>query len=481
MNALRATARKLIPVGILAVSLAGAPSTGQDQPKTSDKASQEKVRELEKKQEDLQKMVGELNKEIKDLRKGEAGQGEKKEIAKGKTPDIKKRKALEDRQTPAPRLDDLTMHPDYRGFIPIPNTRAMIRFNARPRVDVAWTNGQGDKNRFITARIPVQGEASYDGPTLFNINAKATNLIFEVVAPEMPGDPRFYYQNDFFGAGDKEYEFRVQHLYGQLYNLVIGQTYSVFEDPDVWPDTVDYEGPNSMIWARRPLIHYMVGLEENLKLTFGIEQPNSYVPDLFGVPSPAGDVSPYSRYPDAAAQIRWQDAEVGHLELAGIVREIGANSATFGRDEVIGGGVNLSGSLQVSGNDVILGQLTYGKGIGGLCNDTSFEKSDAAFDLGGHLQALRYFGALLAFTHTWSDRFQSTASYGYVRLGSQPTQGPFAYDVTQYASANLVVQPFKEFENVAMGLEFLWGEKEVRNGNEGNLWRVQFGVRYSIF
>jgi hypothetical protein len=48
--------------------------------------------------------------------------------------------------------------PSLRGFLRIPNTRAMIRFNAKPRVDFTYDpENTGDDNRFVTARIPVFG------------------------------------------------------------------------------------------------------------------------------------------------------------------------------------------------------------------------------------------------------------------------------------------------------------------------------------
>jgi len=470
----------LMLVGVLAILIAVAPSGAQDQPgKTSD----DKIGDLEKRQKDLLRIVKDLEREIAGLKNREAtSEDEHWQKPVGQEADIRKRKAFQDRQSAAPRLDHHTLNPQYRGFIPIPNTRAMIRFNARPRVDATWDDGQGDKNRFVIAKIPVRGESNYDGKTQFNINSKATNLMAEVVAPDVPGNPRFYYQNDFFGSGDNEYEFRVQHMYGQIYNLVAGQTFSIFEDPDVWPDTVDYEGPNSMIWSRRPLIHYQAGLCEHTKLTFGIEQPNSDVADGVDATGTVVDnVDGYQRFPDAGAQIRIQDADVGHIELAVIVREIGGDSPTYGKDEVVGAGANLSGSLQVLGDDVILGQLTYGKGIGRFGNDTSFEKADAAFDSSGHLKALRYFGAMAAFTHNWSSRFRSTVSYGYVRLSNEAGQGAYAYDDTHYASANLVVQPFDEVRTVVMGLEVLFGRRKTQDHSTGDLTRVQFGIRYSIF
>ena len=85
-------------------------------------------------------------------------------------------------------------------------------------------------------------------------------------------------------------------MWGQYYNIIVGQTFSIFEDPDVWPDTVDYEGPNSAIFARRPLIRYLLPLSKEWQLNFGLEQPESEV-DLTGQPDKA---KPSTTRPTAA-------------------------------------------------------------------------------------------------------------------------------------------------------------------------------------
>jgi hypothetical protein len=53
----------------------------------------------------------------------------------GRASQIKDRPAMDDQQEAAPRPNDLTLDPEYRGFVPIPNTPVLIKFNAKPRVD----------------------------------------------------------------------------------------------------------------------------------------------------------------------------------------------------------------------------------------------------------------------------------------------------------------------------------------------------------
>jgi DcaP outer membrane protein len=185
---------------------------------------------------------------------------------------------MDDQQEAAPRPNDLTLDPKYRGFVPIPNTPVLIKFNAKRRVDFTEDpQNTGNRDRFVTAQIPVDGDFFQGEGKQFNVNAKGSQLSLDVRAPELPGSPRFYYHNDFFGSGGADLNFRVRQLYGQIFNVVLGQSFSVFEDPDAWPDTVDYEGPNSAIFARRPLVRYQWQVAKKWQLNFGLEKPSSEV------------------------------------------------------------------------------------------------------------------------------------------------------------------------------------------------------------
>jgi hypothetical protein len=370
------------------------------------------------------------------------------------------------------------MDPEYQGFMPVPNTGVIVKFNARPRLDITWDNREpGDEDRFVTAKIPVKGQPDYRSNNNFNMNAKASALSFEARAPGQPGDPRFYYENDFYGSGDNEYEYRIKHLYGKVYNFVFGHTFSVFEDPDIWPDTVDFEGPNSMIFARHPVLHYMQRLNDEWVLTFGIEDPGS-LPSAFQRGAELEEADDVNSWPDGGFNIRWTKKDVGHMQFATILRSVGADSETFGDDDVFGWGTNLSTSFNLFKNDIVKAQLTYGQGIGRYGNDSSFFNTDAAYDRDGDLKALSYFGGFFGYTHHWNEKWRSTATYGYVHLGDERTQDPEDYKSTHYSSINLMWQIDKK---MSIGIEGLYGHKEVISGADGDLFRLHTGIHWKLF
>lgn len=454
---------------------------------------------LKAQMETMQKNMQEMQKKISDLEAEKAkaaaaapstnapftttAGGEKVQFAPvtkevvGHASQVTPRNALNDQQEAAPRPDDLTLNPEYRGFIPVPNTPVLIQFNAKPRLDATVDNrNSGNNDRFVTATIPVTTDPTYGGGKVFNLNARGSSLSLDVRAPDMPGNLRFYYNNDFFGSGSGM-SYRIKQLYGQFFNVTAGFTYSPFEDPDVWPDTVDFEGPNSMIFARQPVVRYMIPMSEHWEVNFGIQQPSSDI-DTTG----HADVSPVNHAPDGAANIRWEDSKIGHVQIASIIRDVGANSPTLGNQSRLGWGINTSTSLNLFDKDSVQGQITFGRGIFHFANDnftyTGFAGGDAAYTTGGDLRTLQYVAPMVGYTHRWSDEWRSTASFGYVNLQNEGSQAAAAYNQTYYGSLNAVWQLRK---HMSIGFEGLYGYKKENGGANGDVWRFQTGLVYSLF
>jgi DcaP outer membrane protein len=408
-------------------------------------------------------------------------------IPPGRPSPVPPRDTFNDEQEAAPRPDDLLLSNKFRGFIPVPNTPVLIKFNAKPRVDFTWDpRNTGNNSKFVTATIPLDGSPDHGGGSVFNINAKGSRLMFDVRAPQVAGTPRFYFENDFFGSGPQEFNFRVRHIYGQIYNVIVGQTFSVFEDPDIWPDTVDFQGPNSMLSRRRPQARYQLPLSKEWNLNFSLEQPGSQPSDFVDsttTPATTTTVNGANHMPDGGMNARWEKADVGHVQLSTILRDVSskeftAAGQTLGRDSVFGWGLNLAGSFQVFKRDSVQSQITYGEGIGSYSNDASTFKTDGAFNESNNLVALPYFGLMVGYTHWWAEQWRSTVSYGYVDMDNEASQGPTAYNKTHYVSLNIVSQIRKR---LSVGLEGLYGVNTVANGDRGDAFRLQVGLIYKLF
>lgn len=430
-------------------------------------------------EEELQKQVEDLNKRLQKLEANSRTTSSpsilflervSSEDASGVASPVIYRAGIVDRQEAATRPGSQAIDPKYRGFFPVPNTPVIMKINFKPKVDAMWDNSNtGVPYRFVPAKFPLEGspEAGEDGQ--FNMSANGSQLRFDLRAPDQPGSVRIYYQNDFFGDDDKQMRYRLQHFYGEFFGVTSGFTYSVWEDPDVWPDTVDYEGPNAVIFARRAVVQYTHQLSQELNITIGLENPDFFVD--------GGDKT--TRMPDIPINLRYEKDKLGHVQLSGIVREIGSRDETGDEQYATGWGINLGTSLKLTKFTAFQFLGVVGEGVGGMGNDTSFLNSDAGYSSDGKLEALPYYSLMAGLTQHWSEEFRSTFTYGYADLDPASGMDDEFFANSTYASANIIWQIR---ERLSVGLEGLYGFKEVVNGaDSGDIYRVQLGMSYSAF
>jgi hypothetical protein len=418
----------------------------------------------------MQQMLNGLKSRITDLEKQRGGSAPSA-LSQTTTSSVSPGKMADNKQllTAPPPLAST-----YPGYIPIPNTQFLVRLNFKPRVDVTVdTQNGGDRYRFVTAKLPLAGTLDHGGGEQVNLNSNGSQIDVDVVAPNDPGNFRLRYQNDFFGSDTSDMKYRLRETYGEYYGFRGGFTYSAFVDTKNWPDTLDYEGTNAVEWVRRPLLHYRFALNDHWGATVGVEKPDILVDTHFD-----SSVVTRTRAPDVGLNLRWEDATRGHAQFSGIFRSIGASGEDVGDQRVFGWGVDASAAFNVTSRDTLRAWAVYGEGIGALGNDSSFENTDAAYDAHGRLRALRYVSGMLGYTRHWNDQWRSSLSYGYVNISNTEGQAGDAYHVTHYGSANLIYRMNKQF---SIGVEGLYGRREVHDGRTGDDFRLQLSLLYRMF
>jgi len=374
----------------------------------------------------------------------------------------------------APRPGNAPLDPSYQGFMQLFGTKTWIRLGGYAKLDaIADSTKVGDPNKFITGRIPVEGEIDHGKDGRFALHAKQTRLSLELRSPTQIGSLKIYYENDFFNnSTEPSMDYRLRHFYGQLANITVGQTWSTFYNPDSFPDTLDFEGPGALPVVRQPEVRYTIPIQKDAMFTsFAIEQPKSDLTSL--VPTVEGR----NIMPDFAGNWRWE-GKPGHVQVSGLLRGLSFDSNTniISDDSELGWGVNVSGALKTFGADSLLASFSYGDGIGRYIQDLP-SNSGGVVDADGDLHTLTAWGAMIAYRHQWCEKWRSTASYSYVQLDNRAELGDLAYENTHYAQANLIWAPTK---NMYIGLEYLYGIKEARNGNDGDAHRVQLSFQYKL-
>lgn len=378
----------------------------------------------------------------------------------------------------APRFDNLPLDPKYHGFFRLPGTQTILKIGGYFKTDFIYDlKPPGNTDAFVPSSIPIPQIVTVNNTTV-SIRPTRMSLDFRIPSTKI-GEVRFYIEGDFFGTNATTP--RLRHAYAQASNFLIGQTFTNFMDPDGFPDTLDFEGPNGMVNLRNPQIRYGVGLGKSTTLYFSAEKPSSDV--LFKTPQ--FNSQPNSPSPDGAVRLR-QEFERGHFQVAGIFRDIAAfvtQGTAAKTGSVFGWGVNISAGVKTIGRDNFMIAAVAGHGVSRYIQDTSGLGIDAEVNTVGvpHLQATPDVGADAAYQHYWKKTLRSNVVFSYAAVNN-PVVSAFVpattYNHSEYSAANIIWNPFSSSLN--MGAEVLYGWQELQNGTKGNDTRFQFSAKYTF-
>ena len=325
----------------------------------------------------------------------------------------------------------------------------------------------GNADQFKVSSIPVEGDPEADLGESTNISAKQTRLSLDVRTDESAGGLHAYVEGDFFGSGTA---FRLRHGYGEWKGLLGGQTWTTFQDISARPFSLDYEGPDSEIFVRQPMIRFTGRPSEGLEWSVAVEDPDSQVT----VPADVSG-SGRSEFPDIPGRVRFTSKQ-GHVQVAGILRQLRFVSDGGATDTTATGwGVNVSGKSTVLKRDAIMGHVGFGSGIGRYVAAFGGENTDAALTPDGELIALDVWSFVLGYTHHWSERLNSTFSGGMAHVDNDSSQPGGAIRFIRSAHANLVYAPNRL---LTIGGELMWGLRENHDLARGDALRLQFSIQY---
>src|SRR6185312_2883781 len=338
----------------------------------------------------------------------------------------------------------------------------------------------GTPELFVTSAIPVKGDPYYNSGWRSTLSGKQSIVRMDFQRESPFGTVKVVYKNNFFGSGSGDMVYNLQYLYGELdnetYSFLAGYYLSAFTDIDAFPNTLDYEGPNSFTFKYAPQLRWSPILtkwgDSTLTLPMSIEKPNAdiSVPDPFGT---------YSKRPDFTIGLRW-NAPDGHLQWANLLRDLAVESSTENRSRSTNAyATQLSGAVSVFGSDSIQGWVSGGKGYANFLQDISGYGLDAAFNPSLDLKAIKAVGGGAGYTHSWAENMSSSFSYGYLRIDPDDD---FIVDTTlpkstRYASANFAWQASP---HTMIGFEYLWGSNRNLEGRNGDASRIQGTIRYDL-
>ena len=112
----------------------------------------------------------------------------------------------------------------------------------------------------------------------------------------------------------------------------------------------------------------------------------------------------------------------------------------------------------------------YGPGVGRYRGGLS-----AGLDANGNLEAIVDKGITVGYQHQWSEKFTSLAVYNHGIIENTSGQMDNSLHMTNYTAANLI---WHFTPKAFVGVEYLYGEREDKDGSEGYANRLQFSVKY---
>jgi len=378
----------------------------------------------------------------------------------------------------APRYNNVPLDPKYHGFFHLPGTQTILKIGGYFKTDFIYDlKPPGNTAAFVPSSIPIPQIVTVNNA---NVSIQPTRMSLDFRIPSTRiGEVRFYVEGDLFGTSSTTP--RLRHAYAQASNFLIGQTFTNFMDPDGFPDTLDFEGPNGMVNLRNPQIRYGFALSKSTTLYFAAEKPSSDV--LFKTPQ--FNSQPSAPSPDGTVRLR-TEFERGHFQVAGIFRDIAA-FVTEGTAErtgtVFGWGVNISAGFKTVGKDNVIIAAVGGHGISRYIQDPSGLGIDAEVTTvpTPHLQATPAAGVDVAYQHYWKKTLRSSLVYSYAAVNN-PLVSAFVpattYNHSDYSAVNLIWNPFGS--SLHMGAEVLYGWQQLQNGSKGDDTRIQFSAKYNF-
>jgi uncharacterized small protein (DUF1192 family) len=376
----------------------------------------------------------------------------------------------EDAQAAA-RYNNIPLDPKYHGFFVLPGTQTLLKIGGYFKTDfINDLKPAGNTDSFIPSSFPIPQATSMNNATV-SIRPTRLSLDFRVPSNRL-GEVRFYLEGDLFGTNATTP--RLRHAYAQVRNFLIGQTFSNFMDPDAFPDTLDFQGPNGMVSIRNPQLRYGFALSPSTTLYLSLEKPSSDV--TFKTPEFSAQSNSPTR--DGAIRLR-QEFERGHFQVAAIFRDIAVSLPDGRNDSVFGWGVNTSLGVKTFGKDNAIFAVVAGHGVSRYLQDTSGLGIDAevASGVSNHLEATPAVGVEASYQHYWRKTLRSSAFYSYAAVNNTDLASASTYNHATYTGGNLICNPYGSLN---VGAEFLYGWAMDQNGSKANAPRIQLSAKYSF-
>lgn len=265
---------------------------------------------------------------------------------------------------------------------------------------------------------------------------------------------------------------RLRHAYGELHGITVGKSYTTFLNVSSYPEINDANGPLGVLNIRQELIRYETKTG-GAKLFFSLEKPESTFTTFTGSRVQSSE----DHIPDFAGKIEFTDTW-GNWSFAGLIREIRANNKILNgvKDNKWGGAASIAGRIFMYKQDNLRFAAAYGNALGRYMSFNSFD--DAAIDNTGQIDLTEIVSVYTAYQHWWTANLRSSFIVGIASADQENDIVPGT--VNEMFASTFVNLLWSPVGDLTLGLEWLHGYRELENGQDGDLDRLQFSVVYKF-
>ena len=346
------------------------------------------------------------------------------------------------------------------------------------KMDAIYTDTDGGgKYSYAPGAVPLDKDQDSLADNSFIMHARQTRLGFATSTDTDYGKFNIKIETDFYGSGGNEvysnsYGLRLRRAYGELGHLRIGQDWSTFIDLAAYTDTIDFGGPAGSLFIRQAMVRWTQPFSGGSAM-FAVENPenNFMVKGEDGNDTINGG---QNVFPDIIARVNI-DPGFGHYSLVGMLRNLSIDTAAYD-DSELGYAFSANAVIPTFGKDSLTLEFNYGNAIGRYLNAGW---ADAFLNpVTGDIETSDQYGVVAGYQHYWLDNLRSSVIYS---IAERDNDMNFVTDGAdkQYQSvhANLIWSPVPR---VNMGIEYIWAYREVENGEDGDMNRVQAGFQYKF-
>jgi len=357
-------------------------------------------------------------------------------------------------------------------------------------MDMGYQTGQNDPNWYDVLRptkLPAfANEYGTDGR--FFAGVRQSRLGVKGFIPTSAGEIKTIFEFELFGTGVDagQTTFRLRHAWGELGQVGAGQTWSPFMDIDVFPNSIEYWGPNGMVFFQNVQLRWTPWQKEDSNLMIALERPGASADQgVYTGRIELQGVTGRFPLPDLSAHYRTA-GKWGHLQLSGIVRQIKWDDNNDDQYDLTGTatgwGLHASSNLKVAKKHVARLSVVYGEGIQNYMNDAPVDIgiqnnfSNPKTPVVG--KPLPLLGISAFIDLNWNAKWTSTVGYSMLDIDNTDGQAANAFEKGQYALANVLYYPVA---NVLLGPEIQWGKREnFKDGFTSDDFRIQFSAKYNF-